>query len=70
MGLWQSIVGRKKNKTVYQCAYDGKVYDTEEEALQKCFGPYQPFETKVGRLPENGFFGTVTWWNKGDKKIE
>ncbi len=70
MGLWQSIVGRKKNKIVYQCAYNGKVYDTEEEALQKCFGPYQAFETKVGRFPENGFWGTVVWWDEKDKKKE
>ncbi|HHT74542.1 MAG: hypothetical protein ACOX80_08780 [Methanomassiliicoccaceae archaeon] len=68
MGLWQSIVGRKKNRIVYQCVYNGKVYDTEEEALEKCFGPVQAFETKVGRFPENGFFGTVVWWDEKDLK--
>ena len=68
MGLWQSIVGRKKNRIVYQCVYNGKVYDPEEEALEKCFGPVQAFETKVGRFPENGFFGTVVWWDEKDLK--
>ncbi|NLK25497.1 MAG: hypothetical protein GX307_02850 [Euryarchaeota archaeon] len=53
----------KKNRIVYQCAMTGKIYDTEEEALEKCEGPYQAFETCHDRYPKRGFFGTVTWWD-------
>jgi len=73
VGLWQSIVGRKKNRVVYQCVFTGKVYDTEEEALEKCPGPYQAYQTKYGRFPENGFFGAIMWWddkNPGGKNPE
>jgi hypothetical protein len=52
-------------KIWYQCAWSGKVYDSEEKALAGCEGPIQAFIKKYDRYPKKGFFGTVTW-RKGD----
>ena len=54
-------------KTIkYQCVWNGKVYDSEEEALKNCEGPIQPFFKGHDRYPKRGFFGTVTWRKKQD----
>ena len=55
----------KPQKIYYQCAQTGKVYESEEEALKNCKGPFQPFIKHYDRYPKKGFFGTVTW-RKGD----
>ncbi|MBI0584523.1 MAG: hypothetical protein ISF22_09900 [Methanomassiliicoccus sp.] len=48
-------------KVLYQCAFTGKVYKSEEEALAKCKGPFTPFIKHYDRYPKKGFFGTVVW---------
>jgi hypothetical protein len=48
-------------KVKYQCVYTGKLYDSEEEALEKCFGPIQTIIMGVDRFPPRGFFGTKVW---------
>ncbi|MDW5561767.1 MAG: hypothetical protein SA339_00965 [Methanomassiliicoccus sp.] len=52
-------------KVYWQCVFTGKVYNTEEEAINACEGPVQPFIKHYDRYPKKGFFGTVTW-RKGD----
>jgi len=53
---------RQKPKRIrYQCALTGKVFDSEEEALAGCEGPYQPFMEGYDRYPTKGFFGLITW---------
>jgi hypothetical protein len=55
----------KPQKIYYQCAWSGKVYDSEEKALAACEGPIQAFIKGYERFPKKGFFGTVVW-RKGD----
>ena len=53
-----------KTKVKYQCAWTGKVYDSEEQAVKECDGPFQPFIQGYDRYPKRGFFGTVVWEKK------
>ncbi len=45
-------------KILYQCAWTGKLYKSEEEALKECLGPIQIVVQGVDRYPKKGFFGT------------
>jgi len=45
-------------KILYQCAWTGKTYKTEEEALKECLGPIQIVIQGIERYPKKGFFGT------------
>jgi hypothetical protein len=54
----------KAQKIKYQCVWDGRVFDSEEQALRECDGPIQAFIQNHDRYPKRGFFGTVTWRKK------
>lgn len=57
-------MAKKPSDVKYQCAWNGKVFDSEKEALENCQGPYQPFIKGYDRYPKKGFFGTVVWRKK------
>lgn len=57
-------MAEKAQQIKYQCVWDGKVYNTEEEAMKCCNAPIQAFITNYDRYPRKGFFGTVTWRKK------
>jgi hypothetical protein len=54
-------MAKKPSDVKYQCAWNGKVFDSEEQVLKECEGPYQPFIKHYDRYPKKGFFGTVVW---------
>lgn len=58
----------KPKKIKYQCIWDGRLFNSEEEALNKSFGPMQPFQEGHDKYPPKGFFGTIAW-RKGDRNV-
>jgi hypothetical protein len=55
------MAAKQKPKRIrYQCAMTGKVFDSEEEALKGCEGPYQAFQEGYDRYLTKGFFGLIT----------
>lgn len=64
----QTMKKAKPKKVKYQCIWDGRLFNSEEEALNKSFGPMQPFQEGHDKYPPKGFFGTVVW-RKGDRNV-
>jgi len=61
-------MAQKPKRIRYQCAWTGKLYDSEAEAEANCPGPYQAFEQGYDRYPKKGIFGTVAYFK--EKKVK